>query len=90
MAARGAPPPLTQGLRHATQAPPSLHHHTGRDPPSKPGTKHLEPFAGSGTTLISALRSGCSSLGIELNDPYAAEAEQRVLADAAKRGDALV
>lgn len=45
----------------------------------------LDPFAGSGTTLIAATRSGRSGVGIELNDTYAAQAEQRILADATKR-----
>jgi hypothetical protein len=39
----------------------------------------LDPFLGSGTTAISALRSGRSVVGIELNPNYCAEAEQRIL-----------
>jgi DNA modification methylase len=41
----------------------------------------LDPFLGSGTTAISALRSGRSVVGIELNPNYCDEAEQRVLAE---------
>jgi len=41
----------------------------------------LDPFLGSGTTAISALRSGRSAIGIELNPKYCAEAEQRILAE---------
>ena len=41
----------------------------------------LDPFLGSGTTAISALRSGRSIVGIELNPNYCEEAEQRVLVE---------
>jgi excisionase family DNA binding protein len=45
----------------------------------------LDPFVGSGTTIVSALRRGRSGIGIELNDGYAEQAEERILSDAAKR-----
>jgi excisionase family DNA binding protein len=38
----------------------------------------LDPFVGSGTTLVAALVSGRSAVGIELNDEYSALAERRV------------
>jgi site-specific DNA-methyltransferase (adenine-specific) len=41
----------------------------------------LDPFLGSGTTTIAALRSGRSAIGIELNPNYCVEAEQRVLSE---------
>ncbi len=41
----------------------------------------LDPFLGSGTTTIAALRSGRSAIGVELNPNYCAEAEQRVLVE---------
>lgn len=41
----------------------------------------LDPFLGSGTTTIAALRSGRSAIGVELNASYCAEAEQRVLTE---------
>lgn len=41
----------------------------------------LDPFLGSGTTAISALRSGRSVIGIELNPNYCNEAEQRILSE---------
>jgi DNA modification methylase len=44
----------------------------------KPGGTVLDPFAGSGTTLVAALMSGRSAVGIELNDQYAALAERRL------------
>jgi excisionase family DNA binding protein len=38
----------------------------------------LDPFAGSGTTLVTALLSGRSAVGIELNDEYSSLAERRI------------
>lgn len=43
-----------------------------------PGGLVLDPFVGSGTTLLSALRSGRSAVGIELNDDFAAAADSRM------------
>jgi excisionase family DNA binding protein len=45
----------------------------------RPGGLVLDPFLGSGTTAIAALRTGRSAVGIELNDNYSALAEQRIL-----------
>jgi DNA modification methylase len=42
----------------------------------------LDPFAGSGTTGIAALRRGRRFLGFEINDEYASEARARIAADA--------
>ncbi|WP_247834119.1 site-specific DNA-methyltransferase [Bradyrhizobium sp. 200] len=44
----------------------------------KPNGIVLDPFVGSGTTLVAALASGRSAIGIELNDRYSALAERRV------------
>lgn len=38
----------------------------------------LDPFLGSGTTLVAAARAGHSGVGIELNDAYAGLAERRI------------
>lgn len=46
----------------------------------------LDPFLGSGTTAVSALRSGRSAIGIELNANYCDEAEERILAELAPAG----
>ena len=47
----------------------------------------LDPFIGSGTTAISAIRSGRSVIGIELNPNDCELAEKRILAEA-QQGDA--
>ncbi len=47
----------------------------------KPGGVVLDPFLGSGTTMLAALRSSRPAIGIELNDSYAEMAERRILND---------
>lgn len=42
----------------------------------------LDPFVGTGTTLVAALRAGRSSVGVEIDPAYAQMARQRL--DAAK------
>ena len=42
----------------------------------------LDPFCGSGTTGVVALRHGRSFVGIELNPEYVTMAEERIVADA--------
>lgn len=42
-----------------------------------PGGVVLDPFAGSGATGMGAILAGCSFIGIELSDQYAAIARQR-------------
>lgn len=48
---------------------------------SKTGDKILDPFAGSGTTGVVALRYHRNFLGIELNPEYAEMAERRITND---------
>ena len=42
----------------------------------------LDPFAGSGTTLLVALRLGCRAIGIEINPEYAEIARRRIRVEA--------
>jgi DNA modification methylase len=49
---------------------------------SKPGDLVLDPFAGSGTTGVVALRLGRSFVGIELSPTYAEMARRRIEDDA--------
>ncbi|MCO7128018.1 site-specific DNA-methyltransferase [Sporolactobacillus shoreicorticis] len=42
------------------------------------GERILDPFAGSGTTILAVELEGFESLGIELDDYYAAEADKRI------------
>jgi DNA modification methylase len=41
----------------------------------------LDPFCGSGTTLLAALRRGANAIGCELNPEYIAIAKRRILAE---------
>lgn len=42
------------------------------------GGRVLDPFMGSGTTLLAALKSGRSAIGIELNDDFSKAADNRI------------
>lgn len=42
------------------------------------GTRVLDPFAGSGSTLVAARQLGIDAVGIEINPEYAAMAERRI------------
>ena len=54
---------------------------------SNPGDLVLDPFAGSGTTLVVAKKLGREPLGFELSESYAAQARARL--DAAEVGQPL-
>jgi len=45
---------------------------------AKPGDVVLDPFMGSGTTGIAAVKNGCSFVGMEQSEEYAAIAEARI------------
>jgi DNA modification methylase len=45
-----------------------------------PGSLVLDPFAGSGTTLVAAVRAGRAAVGIEIDARYAALARTRLTA----------
>jgi DNA modification methylase len=42
----------------------------------------LDPFAGTGTTMVAAMRAGRSSIGVEIDPAYLVHAETRVRAEA--------
>lgn len=47
---------------------------------ARPGQVILDPFMGSGTTLIAALESGCDGVGIDLKKTHFLEAKDRIQA----------
>ena len=52
---------------------------------AEPGQTILDPFMGSGTTGVAALRHGCNFIGIEIEPKYFAIAERRIRAEANQR-----
>jgi site-specific DNA-methyltransferase (adenine-specific) len=70
--------PIVGGTRyHTTQKPLALMTAMLRDF-TEPGDLVLDPFAGSGTTLVAAKCLGRSAMGIELDAHYARVAQRRV------------
>ena len=55
---------------------------------TKKGESVLDPMAGTGSTLIAALRSGRHSYGIELNPRYASLAKKMIAEERAALGEA--
>ena len=70
-------PPKSDGNGHPTVKPVRLVEHLIRLF-SEPGQVVLDPFLGSGTTAVAALRTGRACIGIEINPDYIAIAEQRL------------
>src|SRR3970040_1012030 len=56
---------------------------------TKEGETVLDPMAGTGSTLVAALRSGRNSFGIELNPKYAEIAKQIIEEERAALGDSV-
>jgi len=56
---------------------------------TKPGETVLDPMAGTGSTLIAALRAGRNSYGIELNPKYAEIAKQIIEEERNSVGDSI-
>src|SRR5215211_8131450 len=54
---------------------------------TKQGAAVLDPMAGTGSTLVAALRAGRNSYGIELNPKYAEIAKQLIEEERATLGD---
>lgn len=57
---------------------------------TKTGETVLDPMAGTGSTLIAALRAGRNSYGIELNPKYAEIAKQLIEEERAALGESVV
>jgi DNA modification methylase len=82
------PPPRKKDvLRHPAKFPESL---VGEfiEFFTKQGQTVFDPMAGTGSTLIACLRSGRSSVGIELNPTYAEIARKLIEDERASLGDA--
>ena len=45
---------------------------------TEPGGHILDPFAGSGTTILAAVLEGYTATGIEISDMYAQLAQERI------------
>src|ERR1041384_8380618 len=56
---------------------------------TKQGATVLDPMAGTGSTLIAALRAGRNSYGIELNPKYAEIAKQIIEEERAALGESV-
>src|ERR671918_2125550 len=56
---------------------------------TKKGEAVLDPMAGTGSTLVAALRAGRNSYGIELNPKYAEIARQIIEEERASLGEAV-
>ncbi|HSK87666.1 MAG TPA: DNA methyltransferase [Anaerolineales bacterium] len=56
---------------------------------TKQGENVLDPMAGTGSTLVAALRAGRNSFGIELNSKYAEIAKQIIEEERAALGDSV-
>ena len=48
---------------------------------TEPGGRILDPFAGSGTTVLAAVLEGYTATGIEMSDEYARRAVERIEAE---------
>jgi len=81
------PPPRKKGvLRHPAKFPESLAQEF-IEFFTKRGEVVLDPMAGTGSTLVAALRAGRNSFGIELNPAYAALARQSIETERASLGE---
>jgi site-specific DNA-methyltransferase (adenine-specific) len=69
--------------RHPTQKPLALLQRV-LAASSAPGDLVLDPFAGSATTGVAALRAGCRFLGVEREEPYLLLAARRLRDEAAR------
>ena len=54
---------------------------------TEPGGRIIDPFAGSGTTVLASVLEGYGATGIEITDEYAALARQRMERELAAEND---
>ncbi len=81
------PPPRKTGvLTHPAKFPETMAQEFIEFFTKKGGTV-LDPMAGTGSTLVAALRAGRNSCGIELNPKYARIAEQTIAEERAALGE---
>ena len=73
--AKASPSDRSEGNVHPTVKPNALMRYLVRLI-TPPGGHVLDPFAGSGSTLLAALQEGFSVTGIELEEPYAETANR--------------
>jgi DNA modification methylase len=45
---------------------------------TKPGDMILDPYAGSGSTLVACLKTGRNGIGIEIDEGHVATANRRI------------
>ncbi|MBN2119021.1 MAG: hypothetical protein JW730_20805 [Anaerolineales bacterium] len=84
------PPPRRQGvLVHPAKFPETLAQEF-IEFFTKQGETVLDPMAGTGSTLVAALRAGRNSYGIELNPRYAEIAKQTIAEERAALGEQVV
>jgi len=69
--------PLSERTEHPTQKPLVLVERLVRAFSFK-GENVIDPFAGSGTTLVACAKTGRNCLGIEINEKYAEIIRQRI------------
>src|SRR5690349_105922 len=83
------PPPRKKGvLVHPAKFPETLAQEFIEFFTKRDGTV-LDPMAGTGSTLIAALRAGRNSYGIELNPKYAEIAKQMIEEERSGLGEAV-
>ena len=76
---------MLDGAEHPTQKPLKLIEWCIGEVGVAPNQTILDPFMGSGTTGVAALRHGCNFIGIEIEPKYFAIAERRIRAEANQR-----
>ena len=81
------PPVMPSPGKHPCEKPlPMLEHMIATS--SRPGAAILDPFAGSGSTLVAAKALGRRAIGVELEERYAEIAVRRLAQDVLDFGDA--